>query len=193
MREHWMPAFRFTLVLMLLTGGLYPVLVTGLAQAMFPRQARGSMIKDNGKVIGSELIGQNFARPEYFHGRPSAAGAGYDAANSGGSNLGPTNQKLVDRMKADLANFRHENPDFAEPIPADLIAASASGLDPHLSPASAYAQVARIAKARGISEAEVKQLVTEHIEGRQLGFLGEPRINVLKLNFTLDRLRPPKL
>ncbi len=187
MREHWMPALRCTLVFTLLTGCLYPVLVMGLSQLMFPRQASGSLIEADGRVVGSELIGQRFFRPEYFHGRPSAAGAGYDAANSAGSNLGPTNQKLVNRMKADLERFRRENPDFHGLIPADLVAASASGLDPHLSPASAYAQVPRIAKARGIAEADVRRLVTEHIEPRQLGFLGEPRVNVLKLNLALDR------
>jgi potassium-transporting ATPase KdpC subunit len=189
MREHFMPALRFTLVLTLLTGCLYPALVTGLAQVMFPGRAHGSMIEAHGKLIGSELIGQKFTRPEYFHGRPSAAGEGYDAANSGGSNLGPTNQKLMDRMKADLENFRRENPDFHGLIPADLVAASASGLDPHLSPASAYAQVPRIAKARGIAEGDIRRLVTEHIERRLFGFLGEPRVNVLQLNIALGRLR----
>ena len=186
MLEQLLPAVRITLVLTVLTGMLYPALVTGIAQAIFHKQANGSLIEVNGKVIGSELIGQKFTKPEYFQGRPSAAGDGYDAANSGASNFGPTNQKLVDRIKADAEKFRKENPDFSGPIPADLLTASGSGLDPHLSPASAAAQVARVAKARGVSLAQIQLLVDQHTESRQLGILGEPRVNVLNLNLALD-------
>ena len=190
--EQFLPAVRITLVLTVLTGMLYPALVTGIAQAIFHKQANGSLIEVNGKVIGSELIGQKFTKPEYFQGRPSAAGDGYDAANSGASNFGPTNQKLVDRIKADAEKFRKENPDFSGPIPADLLTASASGLDPHLSPASAAAQVARVAKARGVSVAQMQDFVNQHTESRQLGILGEPRVNVLKLNLALDAHYPLK-
>lgn len=192
MWEQLLPAMRITLVLTVLTGMLYPALVTGIAQAIFPKQANGSLIEVNGRVIGSELIGQKFSKPEYFQGRPSAAGDGYDAANSGASNLGPTSQKLVDRIKADAEKFHKENPDFSGPIPADLLTASASGLDPHLSPASAAAQVARVAKARGITQDQAQQLVDRFTEARQLGFLGEPRVNVLKLNLELDSAYPVK-
>ena len=192
MLEQLLPAVRITLVLAVLTGMLYPALVTGIAQAIFPKQANGSLIQVNGKVIGSELIGQKFSKPEYFQGRPSAAGDGYDAANSGASNFGPTNQKLVDRIKADAEKFRQENLDFAGPIPADLLTASASGLDPHLSPASAVAELPRVAKARGVSQAQVQELLDRHTESRQLGFLGEPRVNVLKLNLALDLTYPMK-
>ncbi len=161
---------------------------TGLAQVLFPHQANGSLVRVNGKVVGSELIGQSFTKPEYFHGRPSAAGNnGYDAANSSGSNLGPTNQKLVDRVKADVQKFRAENPTYTGPIPADLLTSSASGLDPHISPASAEAQVARVAAARGVSRGLVSQLVAKHTEGRQWRLFGEPRVNVLLLNLDLDQ------
>jgi K+-transporting ATPase ATPase C chain len=190
MFNHLMPAVRTTLVLTVLTGALYPALVTGLAKAIFPHQANGSLIEANGKVIGSELIGQKFTKLEYFQGRPSAAGDGYDASNSGGTNLGPTSQKLADRIKTDAEKFRKDNPDFNGPIPSDLLTTSASGFDPDLSPASALAQAPRVAKARGVSRDVVETLVTNHIEGRQLGFLGEPRVNVLKLNMDLDQLHP---
>jgi len=192
MLQQLLPAVRMTLVLTILTGLLYPGLVTGIAKVIFPDQAYGSLIEVNGKVIGSELIGQKFTKPEYFQGRPSAAGDGYDAANSSGSNLGPTNQKLVDRIKADTERFRKENPDFTGPIPADLLTTSASGLDPDVSPASAAAQVARVAKARGVGAPQVQELVDRTAQSRQLGFLGEPRVNVLKLNMALDEKFPVK-
>jgi K+-transporting ATPase ATPase C chain len=192
MLEQLLPAVRIVLALTVLTGMLYPALVTGIAQAIFPKQANGSLIEVNGKVIGSELLGQKFSKPEYFQGRPSAAGDGYDAANSGAFNFGPTNQKLVDRIKADAEKFHKENPEFSGPIPADLLTASASGLDPHLSPASAAAELPRVAKARGVSQAQVQELLDRHTESRQLGFLGEPRVNVLKLNLALDLTYPMK-
>jgi K+-transporting ATPase ATPase C chain len=158
MFEQLWPAVRITVVLTVLTGMLYPALVTGIAQAIFHKQANGSLIEANGKVIGSELIGQKFSKPEYFQGRPSAAGDGYDAANSGATNFGPTNQKLADRIKADAEKFRKENPEFTGPIPADLLTASASGLDPHLSPASATAQISRVARTRGAAPAQIQEL-----------------------------------
>ncbi len=187
MWKQLLPALRMTLLMTVLTGLIYPGLVTGICQLVFPNQANGSLIQKNGAVIGSGLIGQNFSKPEYFQPRPSAAGSdGYDATASGGSNLGPTNQKLVDRVNSSVAKFRKENPDYTGPIPADLLTTSGSGLDPHLSPASADAQVARVAKARGGSEDQIRQLVTRFTEGRDLGFLGEPRVNVLRLNLALD-------
>jgi K+-transporting ATPase ATPase C chain len=180
-----------TLVLTVLTGLAYPGLVTGLCQLLFPQQANGSLIERNGKIIGSELIGQNFSKPEYFQPRPSAAGNdGYDAANSSGSNLGPTSQKLSDRVKTAAQKFRQDNPDFHGPIPADLLTASASGLDPHLSPASIEAQLPRVAKARGLSEAQLRQLVQQNTEAPDLGFLGDKRVNVLLLNLALDAQSP---
>jgi K+-transporting ATPase ATPase C chain len=181
------PAILITLFFTLLTGLLYPLAVTGAAQTLFHKQANGSLIVEgNGRVIGSELIGQNFTKPEYFHPRPSAAGNGYDAANSGGSNLGPTNPALADRLTKDAAQFRKDNPDYAGPIPADAITTSASGLDPDISPANAAAQAARVAKARNMPLGKVQSLVEEHTSSRELGFLGEPRVNVLKLNLALD-------
>jgi K+-transporting ATPase ATPase C chain len=188
-----MIAIRVTVVFTILTGVVYPLLVTGLAKAVFPHQASGSLIQANGKTTGSELIGQRFTKPEYFHGRPSAAGSdGYDGLASGGSNLGPTNKALVDRVQADLKKFRDENPTFTGPVPADLLTGSGSGLDPDISPASADAQVARVAAARGISPDALRQLVAAHTDGRQFGILGEPRVNVLRLNLALDQAAPFK-
>ncbi len=182
-----LPALRMTILMSVLTGLIYPGLVTGICQLAFRKQADGSLIERNGRVVGSELIGQNFSKPQYFQPRPSAAGNdGYDATASGGSNYGPTNQKLVDRVTASVDQFRKANPDYKGPIPADLMTASGSGLDPHISPASAEAQIARVAKARKASEDQVRQLVNRFTEGRDLGFLGEPRVNVLLLNLALD-------
>ena len=180
-----------TVVLTILFGLAYPLLFTGLAQILFPHQANGSLITVNGKVVGSELIGQSFTKPEYFHGRPSNAGKdGYDAANSSGSNLGPTNKALIDRVNTDVQKFRAENPTYTGPIPADLLTSSGSGLDPHISPASAEAQVARVANARAVAPDRISELVASHTEGRQWGIFGEPRVNVLLLNLDLDQTVP---
>jgi K+-transporting ATPase ATPase C chain len=185
--------FKMMLVLTVLTGLLYPGVVTGLCQVFFPARANGSLIVASGHVIGSELIGQNFKRPEYFQPRPSAAGNdGYDPMASGASNLGPTNQKLADRVKDSVASFRKNNPDYTGPIPADLVTASGSGLDPDISPASAEAQAARIAKARGIPVDQVRNLIAGHTQGRDLGFMGDPRVNVLEINLALDEAAPPR-
>jgi len=182
-----MIAIKATILLTVLTGLLYPLAVTGLAQVLFPHQANGSLKVVNGKTVGSELIGQSFTKPEYFHGRPSAAGNGYDGLSSGGSNYGPTNQKLSDRVSDDVKKFRAENPTYTGPVPADLLTASGSGLDPHISPASADVQIARVAVARGMAAETLRQLVLAHTEGRQYGLFGEPRVNVLELNLALDQ------
>jgi len=178
------PAFAITVVLTVLLGIIYPLAVTALAQLVFPRQAAGSLIERDGKVIGSSLIGQPFSGPGYFHSRPSAAGSGYDGTASGGTNLGPTSQKLMDSVKAAAESLREENP--GSPVPIDMVTASASGLDPHITPAAAEFQVPRIARERRLSEDEVRRIVREHAEGRQFGILGEPRVNVLELNLALD-------
>jgi K+-transporting ATPase ATPase C chain len=177
-----------TLATTVIFGLLYPLAVTGVAQLLFPHQANGSLIQKNGQIVGSELIGQTFSGPGYFRSRPSYAGTGYDAANSSGSNLAPTNHQLTDRIKADSEKFHAENPNA--PIPVDLVTSSGSGLDPEISPAAAEFQIARVAKERHISDSDVRQLVAKHTIARQFGFLGEPRVRVLELNLELDATHP---
>jgi potassium-transporting ATPase KdpC subunit len=185
LRKEIYPAIMMTVVLTVVLGIIYPVVVTGLAKVIFPGQAAGSLIERDGRTIGSRLIGQAFGGPGYFHSRPSAAGTGYDATASGGTNLGPTSRKLLEtNIKPAAEALRVENPDSL--IPVDLVTASASGLDPHISPAAAEFQVGRVARERGMSTEQVRQLVREHTEGRQFGILGEPRVNVLELNLALD-------
>jgi potassium-transporting ATPase KdpC subunit len=187
------PALRINIFLTILLGVAYPLAVTGVSQVLFPHQANGSLITKGDQVIGSELIGQNFTKPEYFQPRPSAAGNdGYDPTASGGFNYGPTNQKLIDRVKASVDKFHKENPDYHGPIPADLLTASGSGLDPEISPASAQVQTLRVAKARGISQDQLNQLLAQYTKSPDLGLLGEPRVNVLKLNLALDQQFPKK-
>lgn len=191
MKDLIRPALTMLLILTVLTGLFYPLAVTGLAQLFFPDQANGSLIVRNGKVIGSKLIGQYFDKPEYFWSRPPATSPfPYNAAASGGSNLGPTNPALIEAVKARVAALRAADPGNDSPIPVDLVTASGSGLDPHISPAAALYQVKRVARARGLDESTVQTLVTQHTEGRQFGLLGERRVNVLQLNLALDALKP---
>jgi potassium-transporting ATPase KdpC subunit len=190
MKNHLIVAAKFTLITTLLFGLVYPLAVTGLSQLLFPKQANGSLIEKNGQILGSRLIGQAFTSDKYFHSRPSAAGNGYDATASSGSNLAPTNKQLVDRVKQDVAKLQQENPGVA--IPADLVTTSGSGLDPDISPAAAEFQLPRIAHARGISAETLRTLVARHTQQRQWGILGEARVNVLELNLDLDASFPSK-
>lgn len=182
----WGTSIRFTLIATVLCGLLYPLLVTGIASVLFPHQAAGSLILKDGQVIGSELLAQSFTADKYFHPRPSAAGNGYDATSSGGSNLAQSNAKLVQRIQGDIDRLSKENP--GKPVPIDLVTTSGSGLDPDITPDAAYFQAPRIAKARSLSEEQVLQLIQQHITGRTLGLLGEPRVNVLALNLDLDKV-----
>lgn len=182
----WKTSVLFTIVTAVLFGLVYPLLMTGLARVLFPHQAAGSLILRNGQVIGSELIAQSFTADKYFHPRPSAAGNGYDATASGGTNLAQSNAKLVQRIQGDIDALAKQNP--GKPVPIDMVTTSASGLDPDITPDNAYYQAPRVAKARGMTEDAVRKLIADHTAGRQLGFLGEPRVNVLELNLALDQL-----
>jgi potassium-transporting ATPase KdpC subunit len=194
LKKELVVALRMTLATLLLTGLVYPLVVTGVSQVLFPWRANGSVVSAQGRVVGSELIGQGFKSPAYFQSRPSAAGAdGYDAANSGGSNLGPTSQKLRDRVAADVARLRAENPQAPAEVPAELVTTSASGFDPHLSPEAARWQLPRVAAARHAAVADVEAMLDRRIEERTLGFLGEPRVNVLRLNMDLDARFGPRV
>jgi potassium-transporting ATPase KdpC subunit len=188
MRNHLLTSLLMTAVTTILLGLIYPLVVTGISQVLFREKANGQLIVRNGVVIGSRIIAQPFTGGAYFHPRPSAAGTGYDGTSSGGTNLGPTNQKLIDRVKQDVESARAEN--SAKAIPIDMVTTSASGLDPEITPANADFQITRVARERGLSESEVRTLVHQYTKGRELGFLGEPRINVLELNLELDRLHP---
>jgi K+-transporting ATPase ATPase C chain len=183
------PAIAMIIVMTVLTGIIYPLVVTGLAQVIFPDKAAGSLIERDGQIVGSRLIGQPFSGPGYFHSRPSAAGNGYDGASSGGTNLGPTSRKLIEEQVGERAAALREM-NSSSPVPVDLVTSSASGLDPHITPAAAEFQIARVARERGMREGEVRRLVREHTEGRQFGIFGEPRVNVLGLNLALNQARP---
>ena len=187
MTKNLATAFLMTVVGTILLGIAYPLVITALAQVLFKDKANGQILYRNGEAIGSRIIAQPFTSAKYFHPRPSAAGNGYDGANSGGTNLGPTNQKLIDRVRADAAALQQENPGV--PVPVDLVTTSASGLDPEISPAAAEFQIPRVARARGVAESTVRELVQKHTAQRDLGLLGEPRVNVLELNLALDHLR----
>jgi potassium-transporting ATPase KdpC subunit len=188
MKKNLLIAFLMTIVTTILLGIIYPLVVTGLAQLFFKDKANGQLIVQNGQVVGSRIIGQAFTGPAYFHSRPSNAGNGYDAANSNGSQYGPTNHLLIDRVKSDVATNQADNP--GHPVPIDLVTSSGSGLDPDITPAAAEFQILRVAKERGVSREQLEQLIANHTQGRQLGFLGEPRVNVLELNLELDQRFP---
>ncbi len=188
MKKNLITSVLMTIATTILLGIIYPLVVTGIAQVLFPARANGQLIRKDGRVVGSSIIGQGFAGTAYFHSRPSATTVPYDASNSAGSNLGPTNQKLIDRVKSDVAALQAGNP--GKPVPVDLVTTSASGFDPHISPAAAEYQVERVARERGTTPDRVRAVVARHTDGRQLGFLGEPRVNVLELNLELDEQLP---
>jgi K+-transporting ATPase ATPase C chain len=188
MKKNLQIALWFTLVTTVIFGVLYPLAVTGLARVLFPSRANGQLIERNGKIVGSRIIGQSFTEPGYFHSRPSNAGTGYDPTASSGSNLGPTNKVLIERVRSDVKKLQPENPNM--PVPVDLVTSSGSGLDPDISPGAAEFQIPRVAHSRGMKEDDVRALVQKHTEGRDLGFLGEPRVNVLQLNLELDAVHP---
>jgi K+-transporting ATPase ATPase C chain len=190
MIRHLGTALRVTIVSIVLLGFIYPLAMTAIAAVLFPHQANGSLVIVNGKVVGSSIIGQLWTKPQYFAGRPSAAGKGYDPTSTGGTNLGPTSKKLIDSTKATIAQLKKQNPDAAGPPPIDLVTSSGSGIDPDISPEAAYWQAPRVAKARGESLATVRALIADHVQGRTFGFLGEPRVNVLEINLALDGLTP---
>ena len=190
MIKHLGTSVRVTIVSVVLLGIVYPLAMTGIAQALFPRQANGSLVLVNGRVVGSAIIGQLWTKPQYFHGRPSAAGKGYDPTQTGGTNYGPTSAKLMAATKATIAQLEKENPDASGPPPMDLVTSSGSGIDPDISPEAAHWQAPRVAKARNMSAAAVDALVAQHLSGRTFGFLGEPRVNVLELNLALDNVKP---
>lgn len=188
MKRNLLIAVLMTVATTILLGIIYPLVMTGIAQVIFPQKANGQLIQRAGKIVGSRIIGQGFTGPGYFHARPSFAGNGYDAANSNGSQMGPTNQKLIERVRGDVTAAQGDNP--GRPVPIDLVTGSGSGLDPHITPAAAEFQIPRVAKERGVSPDQLRGLVAKHTEGRQLGFLGEPRVNVLELNLDLDQQIP---
>src|SRR6266498_3325704 len=190
MKKNLITAVLMTIATTILLGIIYPLVVTGIAQVVFPKQANGQLIPNGDKFIGSRIIGQGFASPKYFHSRPSFAGNGYDPTNTNGSQLGPTNQKLIARVRSDVATAQADNP--GKPVPVDLVTGSASGLDPHITHAADEIQVARVARERGANEDEVRRLIAKHTEGRQFGFLGEARVNVLELNLDMDSTYPEK-
>jgi len=190
MKKNLLIALWFPLITTVMFGVLYPLAITGLAQVLFPSRANGQLIERNGKIVGSRIIGQSFTEPRYFHSRPSSAGTGYDPTSSSGSNLGPTNKLLIERVTSDVQKLQTENPNV--PVPVDLVTASGSGLDPDVSRAAAEFQIPRVAHSRGMKEDDVRTLVRKHTERRDLGFLGEPRVNVLELNLDLDSLRTPR-
>lgn len=190
MIKYFGTSIRMTIVSVILLGLIYPFVMTGIAQVIFPNQANGSLVRVNGRVVGSDIIGQLWTKPRYFHGRPSAAGKGYDPTQTGGTNLAPTSKKLIDATKATIAQVEKENPAQSGPPPMDLITSSASGVDPDISPDGAYYQAARVAQARGMPVNQVDELIAKHVQGRTFGFLGEPRVNVMALNLALDETRP---